>query len=91
MWRVPEEEAALGNHSKQSLSVCKWPALGMPWGTVRSNTASAVCSRCGGELAGGYIRGAVQVIRGVAVVPVSGDFQRRRQHSATTAHKALPA
>ncbi len=27
---------------------------------------------------------------GVAIMPVSGDFQRRSQHSATTAHRALP-
>ena len=27
---------------------------------------------------------------GVAILPVCGDFQRRRQHSATTAHRALP-
>ena len=27
---------------------------------------------------------------GGAVLPVCGDFQRRRQHSATTAHRALP-
>ena len=27
---------------------------------------------------------------GVAVLPVCGDFHRRRQHSATTAHRALP-
>ena len=27
---------------------------------------------------------------GVAVLPVRGDFQRRRQHSATTTHTALP-
>ena len=27
---------------------------------------------------------------GLAVLSVSGDFQRRRQHSATTAHRALP-
>ena len=26
----------------------------------------------------------------VAVLPVSGDFQRKRQHMATTAHRALP-
>ena len=26
----------------------------------------------------------------VAVLPVCGDFKRRRQHSATTAHRALP-
>jgi hypothetical protein len=26
----------------------------------------------------------------VAVLPVCGDFQRRRQHSATTAHRAVP-
>ena len=26
----------------------------------------------------------------IAVLPVCGDFQKRRQHSATTAHRALP-
>ena len=38
--------------------------------------------------------GAATVLgRGVVVVadlPICGDFQRRRQHSATTAHRALP-
>ena len=27
---------------------------------------------------------------GVAVLPILGEFQRRRQHSATKAHRALP-
>ena len=42
----PEQEAALcNNHSAhRALLVCEWPALGMPWGTARSNAASAVCS-----------------------------------------------
>ena len=30
------------------------------------------------------------VVWGVAVLPVCADFQRRRQRSATTAHRALP-
>ena len=30
----------------RALPVCQWPALGMPWGTARSNAASAVCSSC---------------------------------------------
>ena len=29
------------------LPVCEWSALGMPWGTERSNGGSAVCGRCG--------------------------------------------
>ena len=32
----------------RALPVRDWPALGMPWGTARSNAASAVCGRCGG-------------------------------------------
>ena len=32
----------------RALPVCEWPALGMPWGTARSNPSSAVCSRSGG-------------------------------------------
>ena len=35
-----------------ALPVCVWPALGVSWATARSNTASAVCRRCGGLLAG---------------------------------------
>ena len=31
---------------------CKWPALGMPRGTTRSNTASFVWGRCGGACTG---------------------------------------
>ena len=32
-----------------ALPVCEWPALGMLWGTARSNAVSAVCSGCGGD------------------------------------------
>ena len=32
----------------RALPACRWLALGMPWGTARSNTASEVCSRRGG-------------------------------------------
>ena len=31
----------------RALPVCEWPALGMPLATARSNSASAMCSRCG--------------------------------------------
>ena len=48
----------------RALPVCEWPALGMPWGTARSNAASAVCSRVGGACTGGCGRGAVQVVSG---------------------------
>ena len=46
----------------RALPVCEVPALGMPWGTARSNAASAVCSRTGGACTGGCCRGAVQVV-----------------------------
>ena len=36
----------------RALPVCERPALGMPWGTARSNATSAVCSRCGGACTG---------------------------------------
>ena len=48
----------------RALPVCRWPALGMPWGTARSNAASAASSRTGGACTGGGGRGAVQVVCG---------------------------
>ena len=47
----------------RAVPVREWPTLGMPWGTARSNAASAVCSRCGGACAGGCGR-AGQVVCG---------------------------
>ena len=72
----------------RALPVCEWPALGMPWGTARSNTVSATCSRGGGACTGACGR-AGQVACGLQVLPVCGAVQRRRQHSVTTAHIAL--
>ena len=46
----------------RALPVCGWPALGMPWGTVRSSVDFVVCRRSGGACTGGGGRGAVQVI-----------------------------
>ena len=40
MWRRRPATTA-----HRALSVCEWPALGIPWGTARSNAASTVCSR----------------------------------------------
>ena len=47
----------------RALPVCESPALGMPWGTARSNAAFAVCSRAGGACTGACGR-AVQVVCG---------------------------
>ena len=46
----------------RDLPVCEWPALGMPWGTARSNAASAVCSRGGGACTGDCGSRAWQVV-----------------------------
>ena len=48
----------------RALSVREWPALGMLWGTARSNAAPAVCSRGSGACTGGYGRVAVHVVSG---------------------------
>jgi len=48
----------------RALPVCEWPALGMPWGTARSNAASAVCSRCDGACTGGGCGRAGRVVCG---------------------------
>ena len=47
MWRRCSATTA-----HRALPVCRWPALGIPWATARSNAASAVCSRCGGAYIG---------------------------------------
>ena len=49
---------------QRALQVCVGSVLGMPWGTVRSNTASALCSRCGGVCAGCFGHHAGQVVCG---------------------------
>ena len=38
--------------ANRALPVCEWPVLGMPWATVRSKAASALCSRCGESCTG---------------------------------------
>ena len=48
----------------RALPVCEWPALGIPWGTTRSNATSTVCSRNGGACTGGCARGVVVVVCG---------------------------
>ena len=75
---------------QRALPVRVWVALGMSLVTARSNETSAVCSRCAGGCTWGCGR-ARQVIFGGAVSPaLCGDFHSRRQHSATSAHRALP-
>ena len=79
----------LATTAHRALPVCEWPALGMPWGNEWSNPASAVAVNIG-ELALGPVSGLSRWFGGVKVLPVYGDLQRWRQHSATTVHKALP-
>ena len=68
----------------------EWPVLGMPLATARSNIASALCSRCGWACTGGSGRAWQVVLGGLQFCRFVEIFQRRRQHSATTAHRALP-
>ena len=71
----------------KALPVCVWPALGIPWATARSNVASAPGVV---EPVLGAAAGLGRWFVGGAVLPVCGDYQRRRQHSTTTAYRALP-
>ena len=48
LWRCRSS----ATRAHRALPLYDWAALGMPWATARSNTASAVCSRCAGLLAG---------------------------------------
>ena len=72
----------------RALPVCGWPSLGMPQVVVRSNAASAVLRRNMVEPALGAASGLCRWF--VGVLPVCGGVQRRRQHSATKAYRALP-
>ena len=73
----------------RALPVSEWANLGIPWATARSSSASIVCSRFAGAFTGAAA-GLGRLFVGVAVLPVScGNFQWRRQHSASTAQAAL--
>ena len=53
---------------QHSATTGEWPALGMQWGTAKSDAASAVCNTSGEACTGGYGMGVVQVVcRGVRV------------------------
>ena len=69
LWGFQLRRCCLNTTELRALPVCEWPALVMPWGTSRSNAASAVCSRSCEAFTGGYGRGAVQVVCGGAVLP----------------------
>ena len=70
---VQRKRQHLATTAHRALPVCGWPALGMPWCTARSNAASAVCSSFEESGTGGCGR-AEQVVSGVAVLLLSGDF-----------------
>ncbi len=73
----------------RALPVCECSALGMLWGTARSNAASAVCSRSGGAgTAGGGRTG--RGGGGGGGWAVSGECVGRGGRRATTAQRALP-
>ena len=84
--RCRQQSATTAN---RALSVCECSALGMPWGTVSSSAASAVCRRMVGP-ALGAAAGLGRWLVGVAVLWSSGILQMRRQWPVTTAHRALP-
>jgi len=48
----------------RALPVCEWPAVGMPWGTARSNAVPAVHQRCGLHFTWGFGRAGQVVWRG---------------------------
>ena len=94
-WTFPEEEAALGNHSApqgtepcQCVSGQPWACHGALQGQIQLRQLRTEEGVSGPAL--GAAAGLGRWFVGVAVLPVCGDFQRRRQHSATTAHRALP-
>ena len=88
-WRFPEEEAALGNHRVQS------PASegGQPWACHGALQGQMQPLLCASGVVGPALGAAAELGRwcvGGAGLPVCGNFKRRRQHSATTPHRALP-
>ena len=66
---------------------------GQPWvchGALQGQVQPLQCAAGVVEPALGAAAGLVGWFVGVAVLPVCGDFQRRRQHSTTAGHRALP-
>ena len=63
----------------RALPVGEWPALGMPWGTARSNAASGVCAAGVVEPAVGSAAGPGRWFMGVAVFPLCGRFPEEEE------------
>ena len=72
-----------------ALPVCEWPALGIPYDNARY-IQPLKCAAGVVEPELGAAAGLGSWFVGVMILTVYGDFQRRRQHLATTAHRALP-
>ena len=70
-----------------ALPVCDWPCYRALQGQM---LLPLQCAAGVVEPAPGAAAGLGRWFVGVAVLSLCGDFQRRRQHSATTAHRALP-
>ena len=73
----------------RALQVCELSALGIPW-ALKGQVQPLQCAAGVVEPALGAAAELGRWFVGVVVLPVCGEFQRRRQHSATTAHRALP-
>ena len=67
---------------------------GQPWayhdGALQGQMQPLQCAPAVVGPALGAAAGLCRWFVGVAVLPVCGDFQRRRQYSVTTVHRALP-
>ena len=98
LWRVQFcrfEDISRGGCSTRQPE-CSWPCLcvsGQPWachGPVQSQMQPLQCTTGVVQPALGAAARLGRWFVGFAVMPVCGDFQRRRQHSETTAHRAPP-
>ena len=85
-WRRRQHSAT---KAYTALPVCKWPALGMMPRALQGRMQLLLCAAGVLRPKLGAAAGPGRWFVGVPVLPVCGDFQRRRQHSATTAHRAL--
>ena len=79
-------ETPLGNHSAQSPANVPWAYHGPLQGQIQPLQCEAGLV----EHALGAAAGLGRWFVGDAFLPICGDFQRRGQHLASTAHRALP-
>ena len=91
-WRFRRGGGSTGQPQRTEPCQC---ASSQPWachGALQGQMQPLLCAAgvVGPTLGAGAGCCACWWFVGVAVLPVCGDFQRRRHHSATKAHRALP-